>query len=125
MATPGSPVTANYLKTEAPFTRFGTPELELIKIEIAGVYTNYATADSLFSKSVRALQQTAEVYAVYAPQDDTTDYFHAFIVKNTQTNGNTKPAGGLIDTGTGYNILEAAIAAGNGSVAATITVVTL
>lgn len=125
MATPGSPVTNNYLKTEAPFVRFGTPELELVKIEIDGVFVSYATADSLFSKSVRALQQTAEVYAIYAPVNTDTDYFHAFIVKNTQTNGDTKPAGGLIDTGTGYNILEAAIAAGNGGTAATITVITL
>jgi hypothetical protein len=120
----GTTVAANYLKTEAPFTRFGTPELAVIRITQAGVFVSSANADSLFSKSVRALQQTAEVYAVFAPVDDTTDYYHAIIVANTQTNGDTKPAGGLIDTGTGYGILETAIQAGSG-VAATITTVTL
>lgn len=120
----GSTVAANYLKTVAPFTRFGTPELVVIKVAQAGVFVDSALADSLFSKSVRALQQTAEVYGVFAPVDDTTDYYHAIIVANTQTNGDTKPAGGGVDTGTGWGILETAIQAGSG-VAATVTTVTL
>lgn len=120
----GVNVAANYLKTSAS-TKFGTRELSVLKFVIDGVYVNYADADSLFSKSVRALQQTAEVYAVFTPVDSGTDYFCAIIATDTQTSGDTKPSGGLIDTGTGYGILETAIAAGNGGVACTVTAATL
>lgn len=118
----GTTVAANYLKA-APSSQFGTRHLEVIKVAIAGVYVNYADADSLFSKSVRALQQTAEVYAVFTPIDDTTDYFHAIIATDTQWDGdsaNQGAVGGAAGNG-GYGILETAIAAGNGSVAATVT----
>jgi hypothetical protein len=121
----GTTVAANYLKAESPFTRFGTPELVVIKVVQTGVDATPSAANSLFSKSVRALQQTAEVYGVFAPvADGDNDYYHAIIVANTQTNGDTKPAGGLVDTGSGWGILETAIQAGSG-VAATVTTVTL
>ena len=121
----GTTVAANYLKAEAPFTRFGTPELVVIKVVQTGVDVTPTVANSLFSKSVRALQQTAEVYGVFAPvADGDNDYYHAIIVANTQTAGDVKPAGGLADTGTDYNLLEASIQAGSG-VAATVTTVTL
>jgi hypothetical protein len=113
----GTTVTANYLKAD-PSTQFGTRQLTVLNIAQTGVETDYALSDSLFSKTVRALQQTAEVYAVFTP---TTDALKVIIAADTQTTGDTKPAGGLIDTGSGYNILEAAIQAGSG-VAATVTV---
>jgi hypothetical protein len=122
----GTTVTANYLKA-APSTQFGTRELAIVKIAVdVNLFTSQSASNSLFSQAVRALQQTAEVYAVYAAQDGTPDFFHAIIATDTQTNGDTKPAGGLVDTGTGYGILEAAIVAGvTGASACTITVATL
>jgi hypothetical protein len=111
----GSTVTANYLKA-APSTQFGTRQLAVIKVDIAGVFVNYANANSLFSKSVRALQQTAEVYAVFTPVDDTTDYFHAIIAADTQSTADSQT-----DQTAGFGLLETAIAAGNGGVTATVT----
>ena len=127
-STIGTTVTANYLKA-SPSTRFGTRELTVIKVAQAGVFVDYALSNSLFSKSVRALQQTAEIYAVYAPVDAGTDYFCAIIATDTQWDG--------VGTGTGavftanplagdgsFTALEAAVLAGSG-VAATVTVATL
>ena len=46
-----------------PFTRFGTPQLQAIKIVSAtfNFSTSYTDSDSNFSKVVRALQDYAEV----------------------------------------------------------------
>ena len=121
-------IAANYLKT-IPTTQFGTRQLTVIKVEIDGVFVNHADSNSLFSKSVRALQQTAEVWAVFTPVDDTTDYFHAIIATDTQYVGDSEtsrtaiPSGGLQPTAN-YGIFETAIAAGNGGTAATVTVPT-
>ena len=122
----GTTVTTNYLKAAAS-TQFGTRELTIIKIAVdVNLFSSQSTSNSLYSQAVRALQQTAEVYAVYAAQDGTPDFFHAIIATDTQTAGDSKPAGGLIDTGTGYGILEAAIVAGvTGASACTITVAAL
>ena len=122
----GSTVTANYLKT-APTTNFGTRALTVIKVAIANVYTSSSASNSLFTKSVRALQQTAEVWAVFTPVDGSGsgDYFHAIIASDTQWSGDSanQGLGGVADNA-GYGILETAIAAGNGSVSATVTVPT-
>lgn len=122
----GVNVAANYLKTSAS-TKFGTRELSIIKIAVdVDLFTGSSASGSLYTQAVRALQQTAEVYAVYAPVDSTPDYFCAIIATDTQTTGDTKPDGGLIDTGTGYGILEAAIVAGvTGATTVTITAATL
>ena len=121
-------VAANYLKAQ-PSTQFGTRQLTVIKVEIDGVYASYADADSLFSKSVRALQQTAEVWAVFTPVDASTDYFNAIISTDTQYVGDAEtsrtaiPSGGL-QPSAGYGILETAIAEGNGGTSATVSVPT-
>ena len=122
----GSTVAANYLKA-APSTNFGTRQLSVIKVAIANVFVNYADADSLFSKSVRALQQTAEVYGVFTPVDAGTDYFCAIIATDTQWDGDTAAqgnTGGAAGNG-GFGVLETAIALGNGGVAATVTLATI
>lgn len=115
-------IAANYLVAK-PSTQFSTRQLSVLNIAIAGVFVDYALSDSLFSKSVRALQQTAEVYAVFTPVDAATDSFNVVIATDTQWNGdsaNQGAVGGLAGNG-GYGILETAIAAGNGGVAATVT----
>jgi hypothetical protein len=123
----GNTVAANYLKT-TPTTQFGTRQLSVLNIAIADVFVDHALANSLFSKSVRALQQTAEVWAVFTPVDAGTDSFNVIIATDTQYVGDTEtsrtaiPSGGLAPTAN-FGILETAIAAGNGGVAATVTVV--
>jgi hypothetical protein len=116
-------IAANYLVAE-PSTQFGTRQLSVLNIAIDGVFVNYAQSDSLFSKSVRALQQTAEVWAVFTPVDAGTDSFNVIIATDTQWAGDTAHQGavngGSLPT-QGYGVLETAIAAGNGGVAATVT----
>ena len=121
MPTVDSTVSANYLKT-LPSSQFGTRHLEVVNIAIDGVFVNYANSDSLFSKAVRALQQTAEVYAVFTPVDAGTDSFNAIIATDTQWDGDSAAqgtTGGAAGNG-GYGVLETAIQAGCG-VAAAVT----
>jgi hypothetical protein len=117
-------VAANYLKTE-PSTQFGTRQLSVLNIAIADVFVNHANSNSLFTKSVRALQQTAEVWAVFTPVDGSPDSFNVIIATDTQWDGdsaNQGAVGGAAGNG-GYGILETAIAAGNGGVSAAVTAV--
>ena len=120
----GTLVTANYLKAQ-PSTQFGTRQLSVLTITQAGVFVDYADSDSLFSRTVRALQQTAEVWAVFKPVDAGTDYFKVIIAKDTQFTGNS-PHQGVVNGGGitgegGYGVFETAILNGSG-VAATVTV---
>jgi hypothetical protein len=116
----GTTVTNNYLKA-APSTQFSTRQLSVLNVAMADVFVGHALKNSLFSKAVRALQQTAEVYAVFTPVDGSPDSFNVIIATDTQTDGDTVVTGGIA-TGTGYGILETAIQAGSG-VAATVTAV--
>ena len=120
-------IAANYLKAK-PSTQFGTRQLSVLNIAIADVFVDHALSDSLFSKSVRALQQTAEVWAVFTPVDGSPDSFNVIIATDTQYVGDTEtsrtaqPSGGLAPAAN-YGILETAIAAGNGGVSAAVTAV--
>jgi len=117
-------VAANYLKAQAS-TQFGTRQLSVLNIAIADVYVSYADSDSLFSKAVRALQQTAEVWAVFTPVDGSPDSFNVIISTDSQWAGNSAHQGavngGSLPT-QGYGVLETAIEAGCG-VAATVAAV--
>ena len=54
-----------------PFTRFGTPQLQAIKVVSATVNfaTSYKGSNSNFSKAVRALANLAEIYYIGIPQN--------------------------------------------------------
>jgi hypothetical protein len=114
----GSTVAANYLKTTGNFSQFGTRELAFISIAVTALDTNYANANSLFSKTVRALQQSVEVYFVGTPASGAVV---AIIAADTSFNYDSASAG--VGSGTGWGLLEAALAAGVGS--GTFTVATL
>ena len=109
---------ANYLKA-VPSTQFGTRQLTIISVAQTAIGTNNANADSLFSKTVRAIQQTAEIYAVGTP---TTNACQFIIATDTQWSGATGNA--TIFTDDTYALFEAAILAGSG-VAGTVTNVAL
>jgi hypothetical protein len=120
----GNYVAANYLVAQ-PSTQFGTRQLAVLNIAQADVFVNYADANSLFSKTVRALQQTAEVWAVFTPVDAGTDSFNVIISADSQWTGTgapaaNTPAGQLTDDT--FTALEAALQAGSG-VAATVSTV--
>ncbi len=70
-----------------PFTRFGTPQLQAIKIVSATINfsTSYTDSDSNFSKVVRALQDFAEVYYVGIPGNTATGFTALVNVTKTDT----------------------------------------
>ena len=94
-------VGANYQKTYAPFTRFGTRQIAfflfdlydlandtLIDEEIAGEdpfthpeYEQEYDADGYFAKAIRGIQQNAELFMVFRP-----DYSSRNWVSNTGNN---------------------------------------
>jgi hypothetical protein len=115
-------VAANYLVSQ-PSTQFGTRQLSVLQIAASGIDTNYADANSFFSKTIRALQQTAEVWSVFTP---TSGAVKVIISADTQWTGTgapaeNTPAGKLTDIT--YTALEAALTAGtDGSTTFTVTV---
>ena len=111
----GTTVAANYLKSTANFSQFGTRELAFISVTVSGVHTGASAANSLFANTVRALQQSVEVYFVGTPA---TNAFVAIIAADTSFNYDSASAG--VGSGTGWGLLETAIAAGNGGTAATV-----
>jgi hypothetical protein len=125
-STIGTLVTANYLKAQAS-TQFGTRQLSVLNIAAVDVANGYADSDSLFSKAVRALQQTAEIWAVFTPVDGAPDSFNVVISTDSQWAGNSAHQGavngGNLPT-QGYGVLETALTAGtDGSTTFTVTAV--
>lgn len=112
-----------------PYTRFGTPTLQAIKI-ISSAYdftTTPTAANSNFSKAVRALQSLAEVYYVGIPTASGANQFIAIINANNSFNGTNQGSGTDVTSQDGtYNAVEANIlAALGGSGSVTITNSTL
>jgi len=112
-------VAANYLKAKAT-TQFGTRQLTVLNIAQTGVETNYTDPNSLFSKTIRAIQHTAEIWAVFIP---TTNAVKVIISTDSQWDGVGAPQtsqGGTAGDAS-YDAIEASILAGCGT-AATVTV---
>ena len=112
-----------------PYTRFGTPQLQALKI-ISSNYnftTTPTVSNSNLSKAVRALQELAEIYYVGVPTASGANQFIALVNLNTAFNGNTQGAGSTEASADGtYTALEADILAALGGVGSvTITNSTL
>lgn len=101
----GVDITANYLKAvqspgaalagltandTVPLLTFSTPNLRLYKVAVAGVNltTSPANANSNWSKAIRALQVTSELFAVFAPAWDagTTTTTFCYMAPDFNTN---------------------------------------
>ncbi len=104
-----------------PFTRFGTPQLQAIKIVSATVNfsTSYTASDSNFSKAVRALQDEAEIYYVGIPGNTATG-FTALVHLNKTDIGNGFGASTNFDGS--YENIEDIIGAAIGTAENDITV---
>jgi hypothetical protein len=114
------------------FTQFATRQLRMIKVIAVGSdgstavdFTDAsATANSDFSKSVRALQTCAEVYTIFTPG---TAGFLALVAEDTinDATANTR-ATQAVSSALTYAVLEAVILASlakGGSSAVTVTAV--
>lgn len=104
-----------------PFTRFGTPQLQAIKIISATVNfsTSYTASNSNFSKAIRALQDEAEIYYVGIPGNTATG-FTALVHLNKTDAGNGFGASTNFDGS--YENLEDIIRAAIGTAEDDVTV---
>ena len=112
-----------------PYTRFGTPQLQAIKV-VSSAYdftTTPAATNSNLSKAVQGLQQLGEIYYAGVPTTSGANQFVALINLNNTFNGATQGSGSTAGSADGsYTAVEADILAelgGSGTV--TITNVTL
>jgi hypothetical protein len=65
----GNYVANNYLFSD-PTTQLGTRKLKPMLIFVTGLATNAGDANSLFTRTIRAIQQNVELYAVFNPSGD-------------------------------------------------------
>lgn len=145
----GTDVAANYLVVKQspgaalsgldasgayPLLTFNTPNLRLFKVTITGedLTASPAAANSGWSKVVRAVQVTSEVFAIFSPEYDTITEgasTFCFLAPDFNTNaGNTSVTGSvqtaISEEGGGFSILETAIQDAVGGTA-TVTRATL
>lgn len=105
-----------------PFTRFGSRELQAIKVVSATVNfaTGYTAANSNFYKAVNAIQERAEIFYIGIPQN-TANGFVALISKVNSDSGDGY--GSLSSADNTYDNLEEKIdVAVNGSDTGDITI---
>ena len=105
-----------------PYTRFGTPQLQAIKIISASI--NFTTTPTIvnsnLSKAVRALQDLAEVYYVGVPTASGANHFIALVHLNKTDTGDGFGASSSADGS--YENLEDAIGAALGTAENDVTV---
>lgn len=140
----GTDVAANYLRVlpspgaaltgvanGAPLLTFNTPNLQMFKVVVTGedLTASPEAANSSWSKVIRAVQVTSEVFAIFAPSVAGGDSTFCFLAPDFNTNTGAASVAGsaqtaIAESGGGSSILEQAIvdAVGGG---ATVTRVAL
>jgi hypothetical protein len=140
----GTDVAANYLRVlpspgaaltgvanGAPLLTFNTPNLQMFKVVVTGedLTATPEAANSSWSKVIRAVQVTSEVFAIFAPSVAGGDSTFCFLAPDFNTNTGAASVAGSVQTaisesGGGSSILEAAITDAVGGTA-TVTRVAL
>jgi hypothetical protein len=105
-----------------PYTRFGTPQLQAIKVISASINftTTPAIVNSNLSKAVRALQDLAEVYYVGVPTASGANQFIALVHLNKTDAGDGFGASSSADGS--YENIEDAIRAALGTAEDDVTI---
>lgn len=91
MPSVSSTVSANYLKAKSNFSNFGTRQLVFVNVDVANIESNPSDSDSVFAKSVRAIQQVGELYYVGIPSSAGVTFILSAdtLVNSTDTNSQT------------------------------------
>lgn len=130
--SPGAALNGVNAEGDAPLLTFSTPNLRMFRVVVSGTNVDLAAsseaADSQWSRVVRALQVTSELFAVFAPSATT----FCFMAPDFNTNaGAPTTASDPLSTPT-FSVVEAAIAAslqsftgGANDAAATVSYVSL
>ncbi len=134
----GTDVAANYLvvkqspgaalaglngNSDAPLLTFSTPNLRAFKVTVTGVNldTNSEVANSNWSKTIRALQVTSELFAVFAPSNADPSVF-VFMAPDFNTNAGAPTTASDPLSAPTFSVVEAAIAAALGIAAGDVAV---
>lgn len=101
----------------APLLTFNTPNLQMFKVSVANVdlTADASVSNSAWSKAIRAIQVTSEVFAVFAP--DTIEGGSTFCYLAPDFNTNTGAASetgsvqaAIAERGGNFSVVEKAIA---------------
>ena len=121
----GVSIAANYLKVQqspgaaynglntegdAPLLTFSTPNLRAYKVIVTGedLAANSEVANSSWSKVIRAVQVTSEVFAIFAPSVTEGDSTFIYLAPDFNTNPGATTNDPVTGTTT-FSILEQAI----------------
>ncbi len=116
--------------TSAPLMTFNTPNLQMFKVTITGedLVTNAGAANSSWSKAIRALQVTSEIFAVFPPEYDSITEgasTFCFLAPDFNTNagavsvtGNAQTA--IAERGGNFSVVEKALTDALGGTATVI-----
>lgn len=126
--SPGADLAGLNGEKDAPLLTFSTPNLRLFRVTVTGanLATDSQLANSAWSKAVRALQVTSELFAVFAPSDADPSIF-MFMAPDFNTNAGAASVAGSVQTaisesGGGFSILETAMADALGLAASAVAV---
>ncbi len=121
----GTDVAANYLRVlpspgaaltgvanGAPLLTFNTPNLQMFKVVVTGedLTATPEAANSSWSKVIRAVQVTSEVFAIFAPSVSGGDSTFCFLAPDFNTNTGAASVAGsaqtaIAESGGGSSIL--------------------
>ena len=122
--SPGADYDGLSASDSAPLLTFNTPNLRMYKVEVTGknLTATPTAADSSWSRAIRGLQVTSELFAVFAPantangagEGDDVSVF-CFMAPDFNTNTGAAPVAGsaqsaIANSGGGFSILETAMA---------------
>jgi hypothetical protein len=130
--SPGADLAGLNGEKDAPLLTFSTPNLRLFRVVAEGVdlAADSELSNSNWSKAVRALQVTSELFAVFAPAVAGGDSTFVFMAPDFNTNAGAASVTGSVQTaisenGGAFSILEQAIIDATGASAVTVTRVSL
>jgi hypothetical protein len=119
LQSPGAALAGLDANGSYPLVTFNTPNLRMFKVVVTDedLVTDANLSNSSWSKVVRALQVTSEVFAIFAPAVTEGDSTFCFMAPDFNTNagavassadtGKVQPA--IAQGGGGFSILETAI----------------
>lgn len=114
----------------SPLLTFNTPNLQMFKVVVEGVdlTADAGVANSAWSKAIRAIQVTSEVFGVFAPAVAAGDSTFCFMAPDFNTNTGAASVTGSVQTaiaerGGDFSVVEQALADALGVAAAAVTVI--
>jgi hypothetical protein len=127
--SPGADLAGLVAAGTAPLLTFSTPNLRMFKVVVEDINltTSPDASNSNWSKTVRGLQVTSELFAVFAPAFADDDSTFCYMAPDFNTNAGDVSVRGdvqlaISETGGGFSIVEKAIADALGTTANKVTV---